>query len=239
MILFDLSDSEAHPAYQALAISNGDRQFSFLLSIVSAAIDTQQAFLSQAVLKALNFHAIACLHTNAGEFRPCEVRVGPEGHPDTYHAPNYFRVHALMDNFINYVNANWNNADPLNLAAFVLWRLCAIHPFINGNGRTARAAAYFTICLKAGGWLPGKENMTTLLKQHPNYTSALKHADATAAAGNLDLSPLIAVIADCVTQQLASRDADDDTVIGEADDYVAGDATESVGETKEPDQNNQ
>ena len=71
MILFDLSNSEAHPAYQALAISNGDRQFSFLQSIVNAAIQTGQPFLSQAILKALNYHAIACLHTNAGEYRPC------------------------------------------------------------------------------------------------------------------------------------------------------------------------
>lgn len=30
MILFDLTNSEGHPEYQALAISNGDRQFQFL-----------------------------------------------------------------------------------------------------------------------------------------------------------------------------------------------------------------
>jgi len=204
MILFDLNSSESHPAYQAMAISNGDRQFSFLQSIVSAALQSGQPFLSQAILKALNYHAIACLHTNAGEYRPCPVHVVYPDPVDNYLAPEHYRVHALMDNFINMVNVNWQAPDPIHLAAFVLWRLCAIHPFINGNGRTARAAAYFTICVRAGGWLPGTENMTTLLKSHPNYTNALKHGDATAAAGDVDIGPLAEVVGECLQQQLAT-----------------------------------
>ncbi|NKX74874.1 Fic family protein [Rhodobacteraceae bacterium R_SAG3] len=204
MILYDLTSSEAHPAYQALAISNGDRQFSFLRSIVSAAIEAEQPFLSQAILKALNFHAIACLHTNAGQYRPCEVHVT---HPDptlVYQAPQQFRVQALMDNFVNVVNLNLGRGDPIWLASFVLWRLCSIHPFINGNGRTARAACYFTLCLKAGGWLPGTENVTTLLKSHADYTTALKAADASLEAGALDLAPVMDVVRECVELQLAS-----------------------------------
>lgn len=204
MILYDLNNSEAHPAYQALAITNGDRQFSFLQSIVQAAIQTGQPFLSQAILKALNFHAIACLHTNAGEYRPCQVFVGYADPQDDYTAPDPFRVHALMDNFINVVNTNLKTVDPIELAAFVLWRLCAIHPFINGNGRTARAAAYFIICIRAGGWLPGTDNMTTLIKNHPKYNAALKHADKTAAEGKLDLSVLIEVVGEALLKQLDS-----------------------------------
>lgn len=206
MILYDLANSEAHPAYQALAISNGDRQFAFLQSVVHAALTTDQQFLSQAILKALNFHAIACLHTNAGEYRPCPVHVQYQDPALNYTAPDHFRVHALMDNFINSVNSLWHRLDPVPLAALILWRLCAIHPFINGNGRTARAASYFAICVKVGGWLPGKESATTLLKQHPNYTSALKHADTTAAKGQLDLSQLVKVIEECLEQQLGSAE---------------------------------
>lgn len=209
MILFDLSNSEANPAYQALAISNGDRQFSFLQSVVSAAIQAQQPFLSQAILKSLNFHAITCLHTNAGEFRPCEVHVSHPDPAENYQAPSFFRVQALMDDFVNQVNANWQASDEITLASFVLWRLCAIHPFINGNGRTARAAAYFTICVKSGGWLPGTENMTTLLKQHPDYTRALKHCDASANAGQIDLQPLRSVILDCLESQLKSAEPEE------------------------------
>lgn len=204
MILYDLSNSEAHPAYQALAISNGDRQFSFLQSVISAAIETGQCFLSQTIMKSLNYHAIACLHTNAGEYRPCAVHVVYPDPSQNYVAPEHYRVTALMDDFINSSNALWGNVDPILLASYVLWRLCHIHPFINGNGRTARAAAYFTICVKTGGWLPGTENMTTLMKNHPDYNSSLKLADASVAQGQLDLSSVVNMITDCINQQLAS-----------------------------------
>jgi hypothetical protein len=33
---------------------------------------------------------------------------------------------------------------PTELAAYGLWRLNWIHPFVEGNGRTARAVCYFT-----------------------------------------------------------------------------------------------
>lgn len=204
MILFDLSNSEAHPAYQALAISNGDRQFSFLQSVVNAALESGQPFLSQTILKALNFHAIACLHTNAGEYRPCPVYVPYPDPVDNFQTPEHYRVGALMDNFINFVNSSWHRNDPVVLAAFVLWRLCAIHPFINGNGRTARAAAYFIICVSSGGWLPGTENMITLLKKHPGYTAALKAADASANSSALDLTALAVVVGECLQQQITS-----------------------------------
>jgi hypothetical protein len=46
--------------------------------------------------------------------------------------------------------------------------------------------------------------MVTLLKQHPDYTSALKHADATNRTGAVDLAPLNQVVLDCLNQQLAS-----------------------------------
>jgi hypothetical protein len=33
---------------------------------------------------------------------------------------------------------NWVTKDPLHLSAYVLWRINWIHPFADGNGRTAR-----------------------------------------------------------------------------------------------------
>ena len=148
MILFELTGSEDHPAYQALEVANGNRQYDFLRSIVDASLAMGRPFLSQTVIKALNFQAITCLHTHAGEYRPCQVSVGD------YEPPQHFRVPALMEDLVNSVNRMWETADPVALAAFVLWRINHIHPFINGNGRTARAASYFVLCVKIGGWLP-------------------------------------------------------------------------------------
>ena len=172
MIVYELTGTEGDPVYQRLEYSNSDRQLDFLESMVQVALDTQRPFLSQTLIKALNFHAIACLHVNAGEYRPCEVKVG------THTPPAHYRVVALMDDFVNIVNSSWKDCDPMLLAAYVLWRLNHIHPFINGNGRTARACCYFVLCVKAGGLISGSPILPELLRQHrPQYVGALQHAD--------------------------------------------------------------
>lgn len=199
MILFELTNSEQHPAYQALEISNGERHYSFLQSIVAASIDVGRPFLSQYVLKAINYHAIACLHTNAGEFRPCEVVVG------THTPPQHFRVAALMDDFVNNVNRHWEAQDPVALATYVLWRLNHIHPFINGNGRTARAACYFVLCVKAGGWLKGDVILPELIRQNrAEHVEALRKVDDSYANGQIDLTPLHEMLARLLKEQLAT-----------------------------------
>lgn len=201
MILFELTNSEDHPVYQDLEVSNGNRQYDFLKSIVHAAVAIQRPFLSEHVIKALNFQAITCLHTNAGEYRPCKVVVG------NHEPPAHYRVDALMEDFVNLTNRNWDSTDPVALAAFVLWRLNYIHPFINGNGRTARAASYFVLCVKLGGWLPGKTILPELIRrERPVYVQALQAADQSYANGNLDLKELHALLSKLLQEQINGAD---------------------------------
>lgn len=203
MILFELFNTEDNAHYKSLTVSNGNRQYQFLNSIIQIAIDVDKRFLSQQIIKALNFHAIACLHTNAGEYRPCPVKVG-----DQYTPPEHYRVAALMDDFVNEVNRSWNHPDPVLLATFVLWRLNNIHPFINGNGRTARAACYFVLCIHAGGWLKGKTILPELLRENrKEYCDALQLAHESLAQGKLDLSVLHALVIRLLEEQFASEDA--------------------------------
>ena len=85
----------------------------------------------------------------------------------------------------------------------VLWRLNHIHPFINGNGRSARAACYFVICLKLNGWLPGSKILPELLRQNRvEYVDVLKQVDASYNAGALDLTPLRTLIEKLLVQQV-------------------------------------
>ena len=78
MVVFEIvGGNEADPIYQSLEIDNGNRQYSFLSSLVGTSMKVQRAFLSSHIIKALNFQAITCLHTYAGEYRPCRVTVGP------------------------------------------------------------------------------------------------------------------------------------------------------------------
>jgi hypothetical protein len=207
VILFELvGQNEQHPAYQELEISNGNRQYHFLNSIMVASLQVQRPFLSQYIIKALNFHAITCLHSNAGEYRPCPVHVGD------YQPPEHYRVQGLMDDFVNQVNRHWDSIDPVLLTCFVLWRLNYIHPFINGNGRTARAAAYFVLCLKMGGPLPGTVILPELLRKYRDeYVVCLKHADQVRLAdGNPDLGPLHQLVSRCLDEQLATANGRQD-----------------------------
>ena len=150
--------------------------------------------------KAIDYHAIACLHMNAGEYRPCPVRVGD------YTPPEHYRVNALMDDFVNTVNRRWNEVEPVQLAAYVLWRLNHIHPFINGNGRTARAACYFVLCVKIGGWLGGRVILPARLRSNRDeYVKALRSADAVEHAEQPDPAALRGLILRLLAEQLEDR----------------------------------
>jgi Fic family protein len=201
VIVYEITGTEHHSVYETLEVENGNRHYSFLQSVVTASLSIGRPFLSQTVIKAINYHAIACLHTNAGEYRPCPVSVGD------YVPPQHYRVQALMDDFVNMVNRIWESWDPVTLATFALWRLNHIHPFINGNGRTARAACYFVLCVRQGGLLKGDVILPELLRRNRDeYVAGLKAVDASLATGNLDLSPLHAVVARLVAEQIGATE---------------------------------
>ena len=199
MIVHDLTGNETDTIYKELEVSNGFRHYDFLGSIIKTALQTDRKLLSQTLLKALNFHAIACLHTNAGQYRPCKIRVGcNKNFPEPWQIPD------LMDDFTNHVNRSWAEVDDLNLAAFVLWRLNSIHPFINGNGRTARAACLFVICVKAGGWLPYSPILPELIRRdRDEYMRILQGVDESATAGSPDLSELVQFLTKLLQEQVA------------------------------------
>jgi Fic family protein len=114
--------------------------------------------------------------------------------------------------FVDEVNRHWEALDPVGLAAYVLWKLNHIHPFINGNGRTARVAAYFVVCLKLGGWLKGKTLLPELIRRdREEYVAALRLADASALSGTLDLSVLHALLARLLEEQIGSAEVQNDS----------------------------
>ena len=200
MIVRDLIDGESNATYQALQITNQLRQYDFLEAIVNAALQVDRPVLSQTVIKSLNYHAIACLHASAGEYRPCRVSVGLR---EKFTPPEHYQVPTLMDDFVNFVNRYWYENTELFLAAYVLWRLNYIHPFINGNGRTARASCYFVICLKKGLWLPSKKFLPQLISDNrPEYIRALKKADENPS--DPDLHQLETLIYNLLLQQYNS-----------------------------------
>jgi len=202
MIVFELTGAEEHPEYKSLENSNLIRQLNFLESVANAAIRLDRKFLSQTIIKALNYHALACLHVNAGEYRPCKVGV------NGFTPPEHYRVQALMDDFVNIVNENWWEADVFALSAYVYWRINHIHPFINGNGRTARACCYFVLCVKAGGMLRGSPILPELLKDSRRQCVELLRQADTMHQHQRPLveiiTPLKVMIRQLVTQQMST-----------------------------------
>jgi Fic family protein len=109
-----------------------------------------------------------------------------------------------MDQFLSVVHENWGiSGHPTELPAYALWRLNWIHPFIEGNGRTARAACYYLICLRHGGLLPGSKIVPERIRENrAPYYAALQAADRHWAEGQLNVEELASYLADLLEAQL-------------------------------------
>lgn len=71
--------------------------------------------------------------TDAGRYRTVAVRL--RGSQTIL--PNPLKVSELMEEFIQWLNGN-NTDHPVKIAADAHYKLVTIHPFVDGNGRTAR-----------------------------------------------------------------------------------------------------
>ena len=144
MILRQVVGVEEHPAYQQLLAANLQRQYDFLSSVIDVSLAVNYRWLSREIILALHHHAVACLDVPAGRYRTGAVTV------NGFHPPESSHVPGLMGQFIDTVNRHWRLQDPFTLPAFCLWQLNAIHPFTNGNGRTARALCHYVFCIDVG-----------------------------------------------------------------------------------------
>jgi len=112
-----------------------------------------------------------------------------------------------MDRFISTIHENWFNWTATEMAAYGLWRLNWIHPFIEGNGRTARAICYYLLCAKSGSLLPGRKIVPERIREdRAGYVAGLRAADRAWYEGNLDFSELEAYLARLLEAQ--PRDTD-------------------------------
>jgi Fic family protein len=160
--------------------------------------------MSDQLVRQLHGIAMYKLLDEAGSYR--KVAVGLTNSP--YVPPNWIEVPGHMATFCQYVNDEWESRDLVYLSAFVLWRLNWIHPFRNGNGRTARATSYLVLCAKHGKPLPPKNTvMEQIVAAKPRHDALLRHADTVyAATQNIDaaIQPLVAFIGDLLANQLKS-----------------------------------
>lgn len=194
MIVIEEQDPELYALVQE---RNLVRQYDLLTNCVEIGIKQGHTCFDKYVLWTLNHVAVANICQFGGRFREEPIYVG-------HHIPPHFKeVPALMDRFISTIHENWFNWSPTELAAYGLWRLNWIHPFIEGNGRTARATCYYLMCARAGTLLPGRKIVPERIRENRTpYYAALQAADRAWDEGHLDFSVLEGYLATLLQAQL-------------------------------------
>lgn len=142
-------EGEDADLFARLQEKNLARQYDLLTAFVEIGLKQGPTALDKYALWALNHVAVAGISQFGGRFREQPIYVGN-------HIPPHFKeVPQLMDQFISFIHENWFNLSSTQLAAYGLWRLNWVHPFIEGNGRTARATCYYFCVPTKGGCSPG------------------------------------------------------------------------------------
>jgi Fic family protein len=181
------------------------RQYDALQEMILTRIRAGKFKLRASDLLDLNRIALDGLSSEAGVFRRQSVRIETAEHLP----PRWEKVPSLVDDMCDYVNDNWSRT-AVHLAAFVMWRLNWIHPFVDGNGRTSRAISYLVLCTRAGYLLPGENTVPELIaRDRKPYYDALVECDRNfrAVAGNpeptYDILPMEELMKQLVAKQLA------------------------------------
>lgn len=178
------------------------RQYDLLSNCIEIGLQNGIEAFDKYTLWALNYAAVANIAQFGGRYREEPISVGN-------HRPPHFKdVSNHMDRFFSLVHENWTLSEhPTLLAAYALWRLNWVHPFVEGNGRTARAACYYLICMKHGALLPGKKIVPERIRENrQRYYAALQAADVAWEAGQYDVSQLASYLQDLLKAQLAEAD---------------------------------
>lgn len=105
--------------------------------------------------------------SEAGRYRQGNVLITGSSHrpPDAYEVPN------LMRELLSWIKKNEKKLHPVQLAALAHHKLVNIHPFTDGNGRTARL--FMNLMLMQKGY-----PMVVILKNdRKKYYQALERAD--------------------------------------------------------------
>ncbi len=141
-----------------------------------------------------------------GEFREEEVVVSTQDGTVVHRPPPIEEMQGHLDRFFAELISTWSARPPQEIAAFALWMVNWVHPFKNGNGRTARAFCYACLSLKLGFVLPGAPTVIDqIMDQRQEYQDALKAADNQfEAEGVPDLDPMMRFLDRLLATQLNS-----------------------------------
>jgi len=181
---------------------NGLQQFDAVVELIDNFSDPERKFkLRPSQLLHLHRIALKGLSSYAGNFRPAGIEIrGSKHEPVGAHM-----VPEEIEHMCDYINDHWEKSSPIHLGAYALWKLNWIHPFTDGNGRTARAISYLLLCLRLGYRLPGANTIPDQISRDKTpYYKALEAADKAWSDKRIDLSVLEEYLAGLLAAQLMS-----------------------------------
>jgi Fic family protein len=180
---------------------NGVRQFNAALEIIRSSIQNpdRKFRLTQAIILELHQKALDGIHPLAGTYRNSAVVIGESDHVP----PKSVEVPDLVNELCGYVNDNWDSRDAVHLAAYVLWRMNWIHPFADGNGRTARAVSYVVLNVALNSLLPGTPTIPDQIAVDKGpYYKALEDSDKSWKYGNIAVASMENMLGSMLEVQL-------------------------------------
>jgi Fic family protein len=197
------SEASRPQAFKQLSARNFLRQHQYLKDITQLLIeDLPTVKLHGSIIRSVNFHLTSGLTDNPGQYRQKPVRINNSEHTP----PDYQDIGSMVGDLCVFVTENWEHNDAFDLAAYTLWRLTWIHPFEDGNGRTANSIAYYILCRKFGFWLPGEITIPAYWRKSNDkrYYKALAAADVIDDDHPQNLSALSTLLKRALMNQLKS-----------------------------------
>jgi Fic family protein len=190
-------EEEGKILYDRIQEHNLARQYDLLINCIEIGIIQSVRAFDKYLLWSLNAAAVSNISQFGGRFREEPIYLAD------HKTPHFLQVPHLMDQFISTVQENWFAWNEYVLSSYVLWRLNWIHPFIEGNGRTARAACYYVLCVKSLG-LPGGKIIVPERIRHERepYYEALTEADRAWENGELYFPKMEAYLARLLDEQV-------------------------------------
>ena len=172
------------PLRDHLEAKNHQEALEYLYDLIEK---NKQHTISENLIRSL--HQLVTQETDkewAGKYRNSNVLIGGADHTP----PDALEVPKEMKNLLNWLAQNKKKLDTIELAGLLHHKLVYIHPFFDGNGRTARLV--MNLLLMQKGY-----PLTVILKNdRKKYYRVLQRADKG------DTIPLIRFIAQAISRSL-------------------------------------